>query len=105
MRLALEASESLCVFGNIVRQELQSHKAVEFYVLRLVNRPNAGASQLLQLRVLRFGFFQDGDVGVGVFPEGEEIFVGGESASAGPWRLLTSCISFLIFCWFDCTAS
>ena len=26
----------------------------------------------LQLRVLRLGFLQDGDVGVGVFPEGEE---------------------------------
>ena len=25
--------------------------------------------ELLQLRVLRFGFLQDGDVGVGVFPE------------------------------------
>jgi len=32
---------------------------------------------LLQLRVLRFGFFQDGDVGVGVFPEGEETLIGG----------------------------
>src|ERR1700732_3322651 len=31
---------------------------------------------LFQLGVLRLGFFQDGDVGVGV-PEGEEIFVGG----------------------------
>src|SRR5271168_2785068 len=31
----------------------------------------------LQLRVLRFGFFQDGDVGVGVFPEGKKILVGG----------------------------
>jgi hypothetical protein len=29
----------------------------------------------LQLRVLRFGFLQDGDVGVGVFPEGEEILI------------------------------
>jgi hypothetical protein len=28
----------------------------------------------LQLRVLRLGFLQDGDVGVGVFPEGEEIW-------------------------------
>jgi hypothetical protein len=28
--------------------------------------------QLLQLRVLRFGLLQDGDVGVGVFPEREE---------------------------------
>src|SRR5271154_243429 len=34
------------------------------------------ASQLLQLGVLRLGFFQDGNVGVGVFPEGEEILVG-----------------------------
>jgi hypothetical protein len=33
--------------------------------------------RLLQLRVLDFGFLQDRDVGVGVFPEGEEIFVGG----------------------------
>jgi hypothetical protein len=29
--------------------------------------------QLLQLGVLRLGFFQDGDVWVGVFPEGEEL--------------------------------
>ena len=33
---------------------------------------------LVQLRVLRLGLLQDGDVGVGVFPEREEIFVGGE---------------------------
>jgi hypothetical protein len=33
---------------------------------------------LLQLRVLRFGLLQDGDVWVGVFPEREEMFVGGE---------------------------
>ena len=34
---------------------------------------NSGS--LLQLRVLRLGFLQDGDVGVGVFPEGEEVLV------------------------------
>ena len=39
--------------------------------------------QLLQFCVLCFRFFQDGDVGVGVFPEREEIFVGGESPDAG----------------------
>src|ERR1700730_898607 len=33
----------------------------------------------LQLRILRFGFLQDGDVGVGVFPEGEEVLIGGFS--------------------------
>ena len=29
----------------------------------------------LQLRVLRLGLLQDGDVGVGVFPEGEEVLM------------------------------
>jgi hypothetical protein len=33
---------------------------------------NLGGRRLLQLRVLRFGFLQDWDVGVGVFPDGEE---------------------------------
>jgi hypothetical protein len=37
----------------------------------------------LQLRVLGFGLLQDGDVGVGVFPELEEIFVGGERSLCG----------------------
>src|SRR5438309_12017122 len=30
---------------------------------------------LLQLRILRLGFLQDRDVGVGIFPEGEEVLV------------------------------
>ncbi len=38
---------------------------------------------LLQPCVLGLGFFQDGDVGVGVFPEGEEVFVSGESTDLG----------------------
>ena len=37
---------------------------------------------LLQLLVLRLGLLQDGDVGVGIFPQGEEIFIGGERAYA-----------------------
>jgi hypothetical protein len=40
-------------------------------------------TNLLQLRVFRLGLLQDGDVGVGVFPEGEEIFVCGECPDAG----------------------
>src|SRR5438876_1281564 len=40
---------------------------------RAVRYVNAQAS--LQLRVLRLGFLQNGDVGVGVFPEGEEVLV------------------------------
>src|SRR2546425_13266408 len=38
--------------------------------------------RLLQLRVFRFGLLQDGDVGVGVFPEREEVLVGGASLSS-----------------------
>jgi hypothetical protein len=34
--------------------------------------------RLFQLRVLRLGLFKDGDVGVGVSPEGEKVFVRGE---------------------------
>ena len=37
-------------------------------------------TQLLQLRVLGLGFFQDGDVGVNVFSESEEIVVRGEKS-------------------------
>src|SRR5712691_11007242 len=45
------------------------------------NPPGQRAAQHA-LRILRLGFLQDGDVGVGVFPECEEIFVGGERPSA-----------------------
>src|SRR6516164_499022 len=34
-------------------------------------------AHLMQLCVFRLGLLQDGDVGVGVFPEGEEILIGG----------------------------
>ncbi len=34
-----------------------------------LDRGQSGRKKLLQLRVLRFGLLQDGDVGVGVFPE------------------------------------
>jgi hypothetical protein len=37
---------------------------------------------LLQLRVLCFRLLQDGDVGIGVFPEGEEVLIGGASVSS-----------------------
>src|SRR5580658_960973 len=40
-------------------------------------------SASLQLRVLRLSLLQDGDIGIGIFPEGEEIFVGGERPGAG----------------------
>src|ERR1700693_5314708 len=42
-------------------------------------RPH-GHTYLLQLGVFRFGFFQDGNIRVGLFPECEEILVGGAGA-------------------------
>jgi hypothetical protein len=39
--------------------------------------PSGSASRLFQLCVFRLGILQDGDVGVGVFPEREEILIGG----------------------------
>jgi hypothetical protein len=38
---------------------------------------------LLQLRILSLGLFQDGDVGIGVFPKREKILVSGECSDAG----------------------
>ena len=35
------------------------------------------SAALLQPRILRFGLLEDGDIGIGVFPEGEKILVGG----------------------------
>ena len=49
-------------------------------------------AQLLQFCVFRLSLFQDGDVRVGVFPEGKEVFVRGKGANAGGvairWRAL-----------------
>ena len=38
---------------------------------------------LLQFRVLRLGFFQDGNVGIGVFPERKKLLISGERPTAG----------------------
>ena len=42
-----------------------------------------GEQGLLQLCVLRFRLLEDGDVGVGVFPECEEILIGGAGPGEG----------------------
>ena len=38
---------------------------------------SAASNRLLQFRVLGLGLLEDGDIGVGVFPQGEEILVRG----------------------------
>jgi hypothetical protein len=52
-------------------------------IARIANRVRAIGLTLLQLRVLCLGFLQDRDIGVGVFPEGEEILICGASLTAG----------------------
>jgi hypothetical protein len=47
--------------------------------MRRNTTPRIRSTGLLQLRVLRLGLLQDGDVGVGVFPEGKEVLIGGAS--------------------------
>jgi hypothetical protein len=44
---------------------------------RYRERVNSGVKRSLQLGVLSFGLLQDGGVGDGIFPEGEEALVGG----------------------------
>ncbi len=64
-------------------------------VAELICGIGGSLGELLQLRVLRFRFFQDGYVGVGVFPEGKEIFVRGErtdASSVGIGSLRGSCL-------------
>ena len=50
---------------------------------RTAKKVNLAGEGLLQLGVLRLGLLQDGNVGVGVFPEGEELFVSGEPPDSG----------------------
>src|SRR6266849_5149784 len=41
------------------------------------------SDRLLQLRVLRFGLLEDGDVGISVLPQGEKIVISDEGPAAG----------------------
>jgi hypothetical protein len=55
LRFALEAGQSLRIFGNIVGQELEATKAVQLYVLGLVDDAHPAAAQLLDDAVVRDG--------------------------------------------------
>ena len=55
LSFALEAAECLRVFGHVVGQELESHKAAELYVLGFVHHPHTTAAQLLNNAVVRDG--------------------------------------------------
>jgi len=55
LRLALETGESLCVFGDFVRQELQGDKAAQLYILSLINHTHAATADFLDDAVVRNG--------------------------------------------------
>ena len=70
----------------------------EIHAAQEVLEVRGGARGLFQLCVFRLGFLQNGNVGVGVFPEREEILIGGAGLGEGvllygrplwvlpPWR-------------------
>jgi hypothetical protein len=62
-----------------IRSDFATH-AIQF---SLELRGSGRVVQLLQLRVLGFGLFVNVNVGVGVFPESQAIFVCGERSFAG----------------------
>jgi hypothetical protein len=59
---------------------MRPHTLIAFYAQWTQMRAEAGQSGIAALaatRVLRLRLLQDGDVGIGVFPEGEEVLVSG----------------------------
>jgi hypothetical protein len=103
MSLGTDRVEKLLLL--VIGSKPQNTIAPVALVLRAPNKTSAPAACVHspQLRVLRFGFLQDGDVGVGVFPQRQEILIRGpgsdrvalHSVSAGqaeagqraPWRV------------------
>ena len=53
LRFALKAAEYLRIFGDIVRQKLQRHKAAELQILSLVNHTHAAATEFFDDPVVR----------------------------------------------------
>ena len=55
----------------------------EVHAVQEASEARAGAQGLSQLCVLRLGFLQDGNIRVGVFPDGEEFLIGSAGLGAG----------------------
>lgn len=57
-----------------------------FHPVQQALKAQVGTPWSLRLCIFSFGLLQDGNVGVGVFPEIEEIVIGGTSAPAYPGK-------------------
>ena len=55
LRFALEPAEGLRVFRNLVRQELQGDKAVQLYVLGLVDHTHPATAEFFDNAKMRNG--------------------------------------------------
>src|SRR5580692_2470018 len=55
LRFTLEAGQSLRIFSNIIRQELQGDKAVQLYVLGFVDHTHPATAELLDDAIVRDG--------------------------------------------------
>jgi hypothetical protein len=53
LRLSFEARQSLCILSDIVGQELQGDKAVQFYILSLIDDTHPSAAEFLDDAVMR----------------------------------------------------
>jgi hypothetical protein len=60
LRFALEAGESLCILGNVVREKLQCDKTVQLNVLGLVNHTHPASAEFLEDAVMRNGLAEHG---------------------------------------------
>ena len=64
-------------------QEPRATLGRDIHVAQEALEARAGAPGLFQLCVFRLGFLQHGNLGVGVFPEGEKILIGGAGFGEG----------------------
>src|SRR5580700_180806 len=92
LRLTLEAGQSLRIFGNLVRQELQGDKAVQLYVLGLVDHTHPATAEFLDNAIVRDSLADHWADILGL--QGRQVNEGGRGGGVSgrgwreiPWRL------------------
>lgn len=73
-------STFLSVWAVVDKKAVGRRRLLGNYYLEDIDASQVGPLGLAQTRVFVFGLFQEGQVGIGVFPEREEVLVGGAGA-------------------------
>jgi hypothetical protein len=60
LRFSLKTGKSLGILGEVIRQELQSHKPTQGYVFRFVDDAHTAAAELFDDSVVRDGLVDHG---------------------------------------------